>query len=94
MITELILGAISIVLIIGFSLYVRESNKEKSKLINALIAKTNNDFVNSTLADQTEVKIPQEERVNEVPLENLNDEAWYKAITNSNVDEEADGGSN
>lgn len=88
MIAEIMLGLVSIALIGGFILYVRESNKEKAKLTNALIAKTNSDYINSTLADQTELRQPQEPQINEIPIEDLNDDAWYKAVTGETTDEE------
>ncbi len=55
---DLILFAIILVLLGGFGWYVREQEKVKTKLINAILAKDSTEYVNRTLADATDVVKP------------------------------------
>ena len=90
--TDLILGAIIIVLLGGFGWYVREQEKTKSKLINALLAKDSQEYVSRQLADQTEIVKPEIQTPSEiVSTDQLNDEEFDKHIQeqlNSEVTDE------
>lgn len=59
----------------------RESRLERSKLINALMAKNNQEMVNLEIADKTQIKanVPVE-NPDLVPIENLDQEAFEKII--------------
>jgi hypothetical protein len=59
MIESIVTGVICLVLIGAFVLYVKETNKEKAKLINALIAKTPEQARDLTLADKVAPIKPQ-----------------------------------
>ena len=49
---EFVFGFIIIALLGSFVLYVKESNKEKAKLVNALVAKSPEQFRDLNLADK------------------------------------------
>ena len=50
-----ILATLNIALLIGHVLYVRESNKDKSQLLNAVLAKTPEQFRDLELANKVEI---------------------------------------
>lgn len=60
----------------------RETRLERSKLVNAFLAKNAQEMVNLDLADKTVIKaeVPQKEP-DFIPPENLSQEAWEKAIS-------------
>lgn len=79
----LILEALIIFALLGaFSWYVRESNRDKTKLINGILAKNSQEYVERTLAENTEIK---PEIGNNVPSEfvdmsTLDEEGFDKHI--------------
>ncbi len=92
--TELILAGIIVVLLGGFGWFVREQNRERSKLINAILAKDSQEYVNRTLADSTQVLKPEVNPTDPdlLPMDQLSEEDFDKHIQatlgNSVEDEE------
>lgn len=81
MIADIILGFISLGLIIAFVFYVSETNKEKAKLVNALIAKTPEQARDLNLADKvTPIKPITQAPSDIVPIDSLSDEEFDKHI--------------
>ena len=81
MITEIALGVSNLALIVAFGFYVKEHNQEKARLINAILSKDSQDYVQRTLAENTKI----EPEINKkdpdlVPFEQLNDEQFDKHI--------------
>lgn len=73
-------------LIVAFGIYVIETNKEKAKLINALIAKTPEQARDLNMADKVQpIKIKQEPAPSPdvVPLDSLDDDEFDKHIKDS-----------
>ena len=58
----------------------RESRLEISKLINALLAKNATEMANLDLADKTQIKAEVPKKDEFVPMEDLSDEEFKKAI--------------
>lgn len=90
----IILEAIVIIaILVLFGWYIRESNKDKTKLLNGILAKSPQDMVNMTLADNTiiepEVNKPDPDLMN---METLSDEEFdahiQKTLGNQIEDEE------
>mgnify|MGYP001592765409 FL=1 len=81
--TELVLIGVILLLcgLIGWK--EREARLERSKLINALLAKNATEMVNLDLADKTQIKteVPSKEP-DFIPPENLSQEDWEKVVTN------------
>lgn len=79
MITELIFGVIILVLLGGFSWYVREQERFKSKLINAILAKDSNEFRDLELTDKVKpIKPPVQTPPDFIPESELTDEEFSK----------------
>lgn len=64
-----------------------QNRQERAKFINALVSKSANEMTNLEMADKTKIKVERgnnnevkDERPNLVPLDNLDDEAFLKAI--------------
>ncbi len=76
--TDIILTAIIIVLLGGFGWYIREQEKVKTKLINAILAKDSNEYINRTLAENTkiepEINAPQNPEL--IPFDQANEEQF------------------
>lgn len=80
---EYLLFGTNILLIGSFGWYIHQTNKEKAKLINALIAKKPEDMVHMTLADQTTIKPEVGSDIKDsdlVPMEQLSDEEFDNHI--------------
>lgn len=78
---ELILGGIILILIVGHFLYVRETNKEKTKLVNALISRSATELRDLELTEKVKPIVPP------IPLEpsfvpeaDLTDEEFMERI--------------
>lgn len=54
--SDIFLGLIAIGELVAFAFYVHETNKEKAKLTNALIAKDAQEMTNLTFADNTKIE--------------------------------------
>ena len=55
--------------------------KERSKFINAIISKNATEAASLDLADKTEIKVkPDNQESSYVPMENLSDEDFKKAV--------------
>ncbi len=83
---EILLFAIIVVLLGGFGWYVREQEQVKTKLINAILAKDSQEYVNRTLADNTEIVKPDiQPRIPSdlIPETQLSDEDFDKHIQDS-----------
>lgn len=93
MTTEVLFTVIIFAILLAFGWYVRESNREKSKLINGILAKSSQDMVNMTLADQTEIK-PEVNKLDPdlVSMDQLDDEGFdqhiQRTLGNEVTDEE------
>lgn len=79
--TELVLLAV-ILGLIGVILYQEYSNRlDRSKLVNALIARSANDLRDLQVADQTKIQIRQENKPAEfVSTDQMSSEEWDKYI--------------
>lgn len=78
---ELILAGIIIALLLGFGWYVREQEREKSKLINAILAKNPQEFNDLNLTDKLKPQKPQVEKPPDlVSTEDMTDEEFDKQI--------------
>ena len=79
---EIVLGVVNLGLLVAFILYVRETNKEKAKLVNALIAKTPEQARDLDMVDKVQVKVqPQTTQAPDlVPLENVSDDEFEEHI--------------
>ena len=83
MIAELILGGIIVAVIVGHFFYVKETNKEKSKLINALISKNAEELRDLELTEKVKPitpEIPEEPVL--VPESELTDEEFEEKVVN------------
>ena len=72
-----------IVLLIGLVMYLIHDHRiERSKLINALLAKKPEDMVNMTLADQTKIEVPKQQQEVEDLMDtaDMSDEQFDKFI--------------
>jgi len=82
-ITDVVLCFV-ILLETGFVAYlIHEHRMERSKLINALLAKKPEDMVNMTLADQTKIEVPkpvQNEMEDLMDASEMSDEQFDKFI--------------
>lgn len=89
-----IFGFIIIVLLAAFIFYVQEANKEKAKLINALVSKNPEDFRNLILADKVQqIKTPTQVAPDLVPENQLSQQEWENAIHETlNKQQEEDAG--
>lgn len=90
--TELTFGIIIIAILVGFGWYIREQNRERSKLINAILAKDSQEYVNRTLAENTKI-VPEINAKDPdlIPVDELNDDQWeahIKAMNNEIKDQE------
>ena len=80
---SIVFGFIIIVLLIAFGFYVWETNKEKAKLVNALVAKNPEQYRDLTLADKVEhIKQQPMTPPDLVPEQNLSQQEWENAIAN------------
>jgi hypothetical protein len=81
MIESLMFGMVMIALIGAFALYVVESNKEKAKLVNALIAKNAQELRDLNLTDKLVIKPPATaEGPDLMSVEQLSDEEFDEHI--------------
>lgn len=78
--TEIVFGVIILALLGGFGWYVREQERAKSKLINALLAKDSQEYVNRTLADNTKIEPEVTRDPDLIPMDQLNEEDFDKHI--------------
>lgn len=83
--TEIVLLGIILILCGLLGWKEREARLERSKLINALLAKNAQEMVNLDMADKTQIKVEIPETLKEpdfTPPENLSQEDWEKAVIN------------
>jgi len=77
----IILGVLNLILIAGHLLYVKESNKEKSKLVNALVSKSVTEMRDLELTDKVEpIKPEMPEESPLIPEAELTDEEFMERI--------------
>ena len=74
--TEIIV-ILALVVLVAWQEY--HNRKERSKLVNAILAKTVNDFKDLEIADRTKIDIKPPKDSNVIPLEGLTDDDWYKS---------------
>lgn len=75
--SEIILGAIIIAILVVFYLYVRETNKERAQMVNALIAKNAQEMRDMTMAQNIKVTAPAPSTPPDVvPLDSLSEEEF------------------
>lgn len=78
---DVVFGFIIVSLLASFILYVKESNAEKAKLINALIAKSPEQFRDLNLADKVEPIKPEPPKPPDlIPIGQLSDEEFDRHI--------------
>ncbi len=81
LITLIILAAIIIAVLAYHAYYVRETNKEKSKLINSLIAKNATELRDLELAEKVKpIEPPVIKEPDLVPEAGMTDEQFDKAM--------------
>lgn len=78
--SDIFVGLIAIGELVAFVAYVYLSNKEKTKLVNALISKNAQDMTNLTLADQTQIKPEVTVPPDLIPTDEMNDEKFDQMI--------------
>ena len=79
--TDILLFTMFMALLGYHTWYVWEKNKEVSKLVNALVAKTPEQFRDLTLADKVEpIKTPVSTEPDFVPESELTDEKFKELI--------------
>ena len=80
---EIALIAVILILsgLMGFMDY--SNRKERKSLINAILAKNNDELVNLELADKTKVEIGKDEEPDIVPSDTVSNEEYEKLITNT-----------
>ncbi len=78
---EITLGIVLLGVLGLFGWYITESNKEKAKLVNALIARTSKEMSDLTIADQTQIKIkPVDSTPDLVPVDSMSDDEFDEHI--------------
>lgn len=78
---EFVFGFIIIALLGSFVLYVKESNAEKAKLINALVAKSPEQFRDLNLADKVApIKPETQKQPDLVSIDQMSEEEFDKHI--------------
>ena len=81
MITELILGSIIIALLSALVYERYENKKERSKLLNALISKTPEQFRDLELADKVKpIEAPKKTEPDLIAVHDLTDKEFSEAI--------------
>ena len=75
-----IVAVVNVALLAGHILYVRESNKEKAKLINALLSKTPEQFRDLELTNKIEPIITQPQAPDLIAEEDLTDAEFFKNV--------------
>ena len=83
---EALLTSIILVLIGAFIVYVHETNKEKAKLVNALISRNAQELTNLTFADQTTIKPIKPTVEDLIPTDQLTDEQFDEMIDQQNAE--------
>lgn len=80
--TDFIFAFIILALLGCFAWYVREQGKERSKLLNALLAKDSQDYVNRTLAENTTIKpeVNGNTNLDLMPFDQLSDDQFDEHI--------------
>ena len=81
-----ILGITNIATLAVFASYIYLENKEKQKTINALIAKSSQEYINHEMTDKTEkIKVEPQTNIREdmKELKDLSDEDFAKHVLNS-----------
>ena len=78
--SELFVGLIAIGELLAFIAYVFLTNKEKQKLVNALIAKDAQDMTHLTLADNTKIQPEVNGTPDLIPTDQLTDEQFDEQI--------------
>lgn len=80
--TDIAFTIIILALLGGFGWYIREQHKQHTKLINAILAKDSQEYVNRTLAENTtikpEVNGPQDPDL--IPMDQLSEEGFDNHI--------------
>lgn len=80
MMTDLIFGGIIIVLLGAIGWIIRENSIERSKLINAILAKNSQEYVTRTLAENTKIEPEINPPSDLTPESQLSQEDWEKSI--------------
>lgn len=78
--TDLLFGIIILALIICFVFYVKETNKEKARLINALVSRTPQDYVNAQMTEKVKPIEPMKPEQQLIDEHELGQEEWEEAI--------------
>lgn len=87
---EILFTVIILALVACFALYIHETNKEKAKLVNALIAKDAHEMTNLTLADNTKIEPEINPPSDLIPTEQLTPEQFDEMIDAQNAEELGD----
>ena len=75
--TELVI----VIVLCGLMGWIEYNNrKERGKYLNALMSRTNQEFVNAELADKTKVEVKSKKEDELVPLADLDDEEFMDTI--------------
>jgi hypothetical protein len=81
--TEILLTLISVLILVYHAYYVRESNKEKKQLVDAIIAKSAVELRDLRVAENTTIKMEPQRQPDLVSTDMLDDEALLKAEMNT-----------
>jgi Tfp pilus assembly protein PilE len=71
-----IVTILALIGLIGFQEY--HNRKERAKLINAILAKNNQEFKEMELADKTKIEIKPPKEANLIPENQLTDDQWFE----------------
>lgn len=77
--TEVILALISLSILGYHAYYVREVNKERKQLVDAIIAKSAQELRDLRIAENTKIKIEEPKNPDLIPLDRVDTEALLKA---------------
>ncbi len=67
-----------LVLVVLIAWQEYHNRKERSKLINAILSKSVNDFKDLEIADRTKIEIKPPKDPNIIPMEGLTDDQWFE----------------
>ena len=77
--TEIILALITLAILGYHAYYVREVNKEKKQLVDAIIAKSAMELRDLRVAENTTIKMEPQKQPDFISVDDLDDEALLKA---------------
>lgn len=88
--TEIILGLIIVALIVFIAFERHVTRIERSKLVNAIVAKNATELANLDMADQTKINVNKETPQDDfVDTDDMSDEAHLRYVTDNQEEDHA-----